>query len=340
MEFQELNNDQRRELVNTKQRYAAFREAKAQSDAHRGSMVWNEIKGREYLIRSYYDKLGIRRQASIGVRSEETERTKEEFDRGRQEASDRLKNLKEVLTRQAAINRAVGLARVPLIGAKIIRALDATGMLGSGIRVLGTNSIYAYEAAAGVLIDPGLTTTEDIDLLFDSRGGLTFIATDDISDRSLMAVLQKVDRSFRKSRETFRAGNRDGYLVDLIKPTRNPPWLPDTVQVGRSPEDLVAVEIEGLAWHENAPPFEAIAIDEKGGPLRIVTSDPRVWAAHKLWLSKRPNRDVNQGARDAAQAHLIAQLVAKYLPHLQFEAEQMRMIPKEVFEQALPLFQA
>jgi hypothetical protein len=29
-------------------------------------MVWNEIKGREYLIRSYYDKLGIRRQASIG----------------------------------------------------------------------------------------------------------------------------------------------------------------------------------------------------------------------------------------------------------------------------------
>jgi hypothetical protein len=110
--------------------------------------------------------------------------------------------------------------------------------------------------------------------------------------------------------------------------------------VGGSPQDLVAVEIEGLAWHENAPPFEAIAIDEKGAPLRIVTSDPRVWAAHKLWVSKRPNRDVNQRARDAAQARLIAQLVAKYLPHLQFEAEQMRMIPKEVFEQALPLFQA
>ena len=339
MEFQELNNDQRREAVNTRQRYAAFREAKAQADAHRGSMVWNEIKGREYLVRSYYDKTGIRRQSSIGLRSAETERTKDEFERGRQQANERLNNLKEVLARQAAINRAVGLARVPLIGAKIIRALDETGMLGSGIRVLGTNSIYAYEAAAGVLVDPGLTTTEDIDLLFDSRGSLTFVATDDVSDRSLLAVLQKIDRSFQKTRETFRAANRDGYLVDLIKPMRNAPWLPDEAQVGGNPEDLVAVEIEGLSWHESAPPFEAVAMDEKGEPLRIVTSDPRVWATHKHWVSKRDNRDMNQRARDAAQARLIAHLVAKYLPHLPFKAEEMRMMPKEVFDQARPLFE-
>lgn len=339
MEFQELNNDQRREAVNTRQRYAAFREAKAHADAHRGSMVWNEIKGREYLVRSSYDKKGIRRQSSLGVRSPETERTKDEFERGRQEANARLKNLKEIMARQAAINRAVGLARVPLIGAKIIRALDQSGMLGSGIRVLGTNSIYAYEAAAGILIDPGLTATEDIDLLFDSRARLAFVATDDISDRSLLAVLQKTDRSFRKTQEAFRAANRDGYLVDLIKPMRNPPWLPDETQVGSDPNDLVAVELEGLAWHESAPPFEAIAMDEKGEPLRIVTSDPRVWAAHKIWVSKREDRDVNQRARDAAQARLVARLVAKYLPHLPFDAEQMRMMPKDVFDQARPLFE-
>lgn len=338
MEFQELNNDQRREAINTRQRYSAYREAQAKADAYRGSMVWNTIKGHQYLVRSSYDKSGIRRQSSIGPRSPELEKTKLEYERGRRETEARLKEIRTVLNRQAAINRAIGLARVPLVGAKIIRALDNTGMLGSGIRVLGTNAIYAYEAAAGVQIDPGLTTTEDIDLLFDSRGGLTFVATEDISERSLMHVLLKVDHSFQKSSQTFRAVNRDGYLVDLIKPIRTPPWADDHEKIGADSTDLTAAEIEGLAWHESAPSFEAVAIDEKGGPLRIVATDPRVWAAHKLWLSKRQDRDPIKRRRDEAQAHTIAQLVTKYLPHLPFVAEQMRMLPKEIFDEAEPLF--
>jgi hypothetical protein len=338
MEFQELNNDQRREAVNSQQRYAAYREAKARLEAYRGSMVWNEIKGRQYLVRSAYDKTGIRRQSSIGPRSSETEAIKLEYERGRHEAQKRLKDIKAVVARQTAINRAVGLARVPLIGAKIIRALDNTGMLGSGIRVLGTNAIYAYEAAAGVLIDPGLTATEDIDLLLDSRGGLTFVATEDISERSLLRLLQKVDHSFRKSRQTFRAVNQDGYLVDLIKPMRTPPWSADHETVGADPEDLTAAEIEGLAWHESAPSFEAVANDEKGEPLRIIATDPRVWAAHKFWLSKRQDRDPIKRRRDEAQARTVAQLVTKYLPHLPFVPEQMKMLPKNVFDEATPLF--
>ena len=160
MEFQELNNDQRREAVNFQQRYAAYRETKARADAYRGSIDLIETKGHEYLVRSYYDKTGIRRQSSLGLRSQETEKTKLKYQRGRMEAERRLKDLKVVIARQAAINRAIGLGRVPLLGAKIIRALDQTGMLGSGIRVLGTNAIYAYEAAAGARIQPGLTTTE------------------------------------------------------------------------------------------------------------------------------------------------------------------------------------
>lgn len=338
MNFTELNNDQRREAVNTQQRYTAFREAKTRRDSFRGSMVWTESKGREYLVRSYYDKAGIRRQSSLGPRSPDAERIKREYDRGRTEAEARFKDIGDVMTRQAAINRALGLGRVPLIGARIIRALDNAGMLGAGIRVLGTNAIYAYEAAAGVHIDPGLTATEDIDLLLDSRGGLAFIATEDVSERSLLQVLKKVDRSFQKSHQTFRAANNEGYLVDLIKPMRTPPWAADREKIGSDPDDLIAAEIEGLAWHESAPAFEATAIDEKGEPLRIVATDPRVWAAHKLWLSKRQDRDAIKRRRDEAQARVIAQLVAKYLPHLPFVAEQIKMLPKEVFEPAEPLF--
>lgn len=340
MDFTELNNDQRREAVNTQQRYNALREAKTRRDSFRGSMVWTESKGREYLARSYYDKAGIRRQSSLGPRSPDTERIKREYDHGRAEAEQRFKDIDEVMTRQAAINRALGLGRVPLIGAKIIRALDNAGMLGAGIRVLGTNAIYAYEAAAGVHIDPGLTTTEDIDLLLDSRGGVAFIATEDVSERSLLQVLKKVDRSFHKSQQTFRAANNEGYLVDLIKPMRTPPWAADREKIGSDPDDLVAAEIEGLAWHESAPSFESMAIDERGEPLRIVATDPRVWAAHKLWLSKRQDRDAIKRRRDETQAHVIAQLIVKHLPHLPFVAEQIKMLPKEIFGSAEPLFRS
>jgi hypothetical protein len=339
-EFQELNNDQRREVINTRQRYSAYREAQKRAKAYRGSMVWAEIRGHQYLVRSHYDASGIRRQVSLGPRSKQTEATKFEYERGRSEAESRLNELRTIITQQSAINRAIGLGRVPLIGAKIIRAVDDIGMLGAGIRVLGTNAIYAYEAAAGVLIDPGLTTTEDIDLLLDAREQLKFAASEDVSQPSLLRLLQKIDRSFERSKQTFRAINSEGYLVDLIKPMRNPPWknAGEREQVGMDADDLLAAEMEGLVWHESAPPFEAIAIDEKGEPLHIVATDPRVWVAHKLWLSKREDREHVKRRRDEAQARSISHLLVKYMPHLPYVSEQLQMLPKNVFEDAEPIF--
>jgi hypothetical protein len=338
--FQELNGDQRREVVNTRQRYAAYREAEVQAEEYRGSMVWSQIQGRDYLLRSYYAKSGIRRQSSLGLRSKKTETIKREYDRGRAEAQKRRQDLQVVMARQVAVNRALGLGRLPLLSARIIRALERAGMLGAGIRVVGTNAIYAYEAAAGVHIDPGLTTTEDIDLLFDARGGLTFVASDDdVSSPSLLQLLRKIDHSFQRSKQTFRAVNREGFIVDLIKPLAVPPWNSSAQRVGADAEDLLAAEIEGLVWHENAPPFEAIAIDEKGEPCHIVASDPRVWAAHKFWLSKRLDREPLKRRNDEAQARAVGQLVAKYLPHLPFASERLRMLPKAVFDAAVPLFE-
>lgn len=338
MIFQELNSDQRREYINTQQRYAACQEAVARSNSYRGSMVWAQSKGHDYLVRSQYDRSGQRRQTSLGLRSAATEAIKVEFDRARLEAQERVKALKAVILRQAAVNRALGLGRVPLIGARIIRMLDRSGLLGAGIRILGTNAIFAYEAAAGVCIDPGLTTTEDIDLLLDARAQLTFVATADLSQLSLLRLLRRVDRSFHRAAQTFRAVNADGYLVDLIKPLPNPPWHTEKQRIGTDADDLLAAEIEGLAWHQNAPAFEAVAIDEKGEPCRIVATDPRVWAAHKLWLSRRQDREPIKRRRDEEQARVIAALVVTYFPHLPYVADELRMLPKPVFTDAAPLF--
>jgi hypothetical protein len=335
----ELNNDQRRELINTRQRFEALRAAATRFAAYRGSMVWSSSKGADYLLRSFYDEAtGARKQRSLGVRSAETERMKAEFDTGRAEAKARHAAAQEVMARQAAINRAIGLGRVPLLGAKIIRALDDAGLLGRGLRVIGTHALYAYEAAAGVFLDPDVTTTEDMDLLFDSRAVLRFVATEAVAERGLIGLLKRVDRSFERTPQGFRAANDEGYLVDLIKPLRDPPWGEDRAALGADENDLAAVEIDGVVWLENAPSFEAMAIDERGAPLRIITIDPRAFAAHKLWVARQPSRDPVKRVRDEAQARVVAKLVSTRLEHLAYRAEELEMLPRDVFDAALSLF--
>ncbi len=340
MEIQELNNDQRREAVNSRQRYDAWRNAREKLFQFKGSMVWASDNGGQYLVRSAYDpKTGLRRQRSLGPRSAKTEELKVQYDSGRQGAKERLADHRKLLDRQASINRAVGLGRVPLIAAKIVRALDAGGFLGRGIRIVGTNAIYAYEATAGVLVEAGLTSTEDIDLLFDVRQQIGLAASMPVSERSLMRLLKRVDRSFERDQNTFRAVNRDGYLVDLIKPASVPPWKNEADNIsGDAGEDLAAAGIEGLDWLQNCPPFDAVTIDERGMPLRLVVPDPRAFAIHKLWVSERPDRPALKRQRDHGQAEVVGQIVARYLTHLPYEHRELASIPLPVFKQAEHLF--
>ncbi|TIO26780.1 nucleotidyltransferase domain-containing protein [Mesorhizobium sp.] len=338
-DFIELNNDQRREKINSDQRFTALMEARKKAKSFRGSLVWHTVSGTEHLMRSYYDSTGARRQKVEGQRSPATEAQKADWEASRASARQTLSARQEQMERQSAVNRALRLGRVPLIAARIIRAIDDAGLLGAGIRVAGTNAIYAYEAAAGVFVDPGITTTEDIDLLMDARQSLRIVAGTSIEDGALINLLRKVDRSFERSSATFRAVNRDGYLVDLIKPLANPAWKKSRTTVGKADDELVAAEIVGLAWLENAPAFEAIAIDEKGGPLRIIVPDPRIFAAHKFWVSKQPDREPIKRRRDLAQAQAVGRLTAQYLEHLPYEASELRVLPQAVFDDARHLFE-
>lgn len=341
MDFQELNNDQRRETVNTQQRFDAFVEAQRRAEGYRGSMVFSATGGTEYLLRSYYDPAtGLRRQKSLGPRSPDTEHLKAEFDAGRTEAGARRAAAREAIGRQAGVNRALGLGRIPNVGARIMRALDAAGLMGRGLRVVGTNALYAYEAAAGVHFSSEVTTTEDIDILFDARAALRFAADEDVGERTLMGLLRRVDRSFARTPRPFQASNRDGYLVDLIRPMRDPPWRPERGTVSDGADDLEAAQIEGLVWHESTLPFSAVAIDARGFPTRIVAPDPRAFVVHKLWLSRRDDRNPLKRARDAAQARAVAQLVALHLPQLAFDPAALKSFPRDLVSAAAPLFVA
>ena len=54
--------------------------------------------------------------------------------------------------------------------------------------------------------------------------------------------------------------------------------------------DVEATGMPGVQWLLSSPPLEAIIIAEDGYPVRIVVPDPRTFALHKLWVSRRPDR--------------------------------------------------
>jgi hypothetical protein len=333
------NQDQIKEAVNTQQRYGVFLDAWKRKEGYKGSMSFGKKTNVEYLLRDYYDN-GVRKQKVLGQRSPETEKMLADYLAGREDADVRLKAAQSNVARQAGINRALGLGRVPAIGAKIIRAVDKAGLLGKGVKVIGTNAMFAYEAITEVYFPQAVTSTEDIDMMFDARAKIRFTSADDETAPTIIGLLRQVDKSFVRAPNRFSANNNDGYIVDLVRPQINPPWKPMPSSLSDSADDLEAIQIGGLSWHENAQTFEAVAIDTRGEPVRIIAPDPRAFAVHKHWLSKQPDRRPDKRARDRCQAALVAALVAQHMPHLPFDPDQMKSFPRKVVDDAAHLFEA
>ena len=169
MELAELSADQRRRLVDATQAFEAWREADREfRHSYRGSMRWKTVNGKQYLYR-VFGKIG----QSLGPRSPELERTKADYTEQRMKLRRRLTSLEKRLKDMTRLNRASNLGRVPTTAARILRKLDAEGLLGKHLFVVGTNSLYAFEAGSGVLFETGLTATEDVDLLWDVRRHLS-----------------------------------------------------------------------------------------------------------------------------------------------------------------------
>lgn len=313
MYYIELSDIQRRNMVDLRQVYESYSYAdKEMSRRFSGSMSWKVSGGAEYLKRKIN---GV--EKSLGRRSPETEAMYQAFMSGREEQKKRVSELASAMDAQAAISRAAGLGRVPLISARIIRELIRTGIDGSG-RVVGTNALFAYEALAGVHFKGGLVSTGDIDLLLDVRQRLRIVA-EEKEAKMLIGILQKVDRSFEKiPGKPYRASNSAGFMVDIIRPQPRPAWNDEKHAKPLSEDDLSASPIEGLQWLLNSKRVEVIAVDEKGYPVPMACSDPRIWALHKVWLSNRKIRDPMKKQRDLNQAVAVAHLIADHLPQWHF----------------------
>jgi hypothetical protein len=334
--IKELDDSQRRQLIDTRQVYEAW--LSADDEARRkfaGSMRWARRGGQEYLLRKISN-----RETSLGPRSSETEATYAAFKEGREAIRNRLVSLSEQLDRMAVINRALGLGRLPVVAARILRRCHQHGLLGSHLFVVGTNALFGYEAMVGVRIEAGLTSTADIDLLRDARRRLG-LAFEDFRRSGLIGLLRRVDRSFEPQQPGgFRAVNANGYIVDLIRPQpRNAVGDRTPASMSELPEDLAAADIFGLEWLINAPKMETVLLDERGYPVRMAMIDPRAFALHKAWVSERPDRDPLKVSRDRGQARTAAIIATRYLG-LDFAAPDLSALPKELRSRAASLLDA
>jgi hypothetical protein len=327
-----LTDAQAKQAIDAEQSYQAWWDAWRKSREFAGGMHWKAVAGKEYLYKTH-DRKGNAK--SLGVRSAATEAMAAEFHARKQESASRLKVLSESLRTQERVNAALRVGSAPGIVAQLCLKLAQTGLMGKSLMVVGTNSLYAYEAMAGVRFAREVMATTDIDLLWSHKAKLAFSTLDDTeaaSDLGLMGILQKVDKSFKRlDLQHFRAANDQGYLVDLIRQMPEPPWKDEPERIGGE-QDLKATDIWNMKWLLNAPRVQALAIAINGTVFPITAPDPRAYCAFKYWLSQSDERNPQKKPRDLAQAKAVYAVIEEKLPHLNKDWFELRSIPRDVLK--------
>jgi hypothetical protein len=331
MKFRELNDNQRRVLIDSIQLYEAYMDIYQKSRVYRGGMHWKKAKGREYLFRSL-DRYGNGK--SLGPRNAQTEKVYAAFHRAKSEAKDRLISIKSSMQDQSRFCKAAMIQRVPKVVTGILRIMDEQKILGRNVLVVGTNIMYAFEAAAGVFFERSILATQDMDVMWDIRPKLALVMDKGQEPGGMIDLLKKADRSFeRMGRAKFRAVNKDGYMVDLIKSMPKDIRMNEKQRMG-DPGDLEAAEIRNLQWLISSPKFSQVVIGEDGYPSRMAGPDPRAFALHKIWLSQQKDREPLKKKRDLDQGLVVASLLIKYMPQFRFTKNELRMFPAYVRDEA------
>ena len=319
----QLSRDQKVLLREASRIYHEYLDTRLKGNLFKGGMHWKKSKGKDYLFRSY-DRFGYGK--SLGPRSSETERQLLEFRQTKTQLKDELSESKRRLKSHAAICKAASIHRVPKVVAGILRYLDQHRFLGKSGMVVGTYTLYAYEAASGVFLK---------ETMLDNQipPKLTLYFQKPIDRNGFLQMLRKTDRSFEMSSSRgFRAVNRNGHIIELIRPGRSHKissniLKPDTIA------DLDTRSVPDLKWLLTGAIFSQVVIDTDGNPSRMTVPDPRGFTVHKLWLSEQPNRELKRKKRDRIQGRAVARLIVKYLAGYRFTITELRMLPEDVLEE-------
>ena len=148
---------------------------------------------------------------------------------------------------------------LPLPDETARQVIDAQTILAELTRVKAL-TIYAYEAAAGVRIVAGALATQDVDLLWDARQRVRFLADIKHLDKSMLQLLKEVDPSFeRRELHAETAINAKGFEVDFLRRMREGDD-PHPFKLSEAEEDLWPLLAERAKVLTEAPRFQHVVI--------------------------------------------------------------------------------
>lgn len=311
-----LSDEQLRGLVNAGQLYDAWKDVMVELTQMPGGMYWRVINSREYLY-LYATTTGRQQTKYVGPRTERIEERYRDFKQAKQELEERREGIEKRIRELAPAWRALRLPAIDGTAGKILRAFDLDSSVSQSILVIGTYALTAYEVAAASTFAAGMDATEDLDFtLFFGQSN-----ADPDLPRRLLLVLKEVDSSFIVSpSSSHTAVNKHGYRVDLLTDSAFArqmasarPWKPEA--------------LEGQEWLARGNPVKAVLIDFQGRPVAISAPDPRYFALHKLWLSKRRGRPAAKATKDKNQGEALLKVVRDQMPNYPLDASFLAGLP-------------
>lgn len=304
------SEDQCRQYLDAVAVFRAHALAQSELQQVRGSMLWREVGGKRYLIRT--SAKGA--QKSLGPANDDNQAVYDRFMARKEQCLARSQSLSEQLQRMQRRNKADRVGRVPEVVVSILKALERHGLADDFITV-GTHALYAYEAACGVHIDSAAMATRDIDLLYDTRRHMQFVSTMRKLDSSLLGVLQKADKTFRLLPDQLQtAVNNQGFEVDIIRRVQHGAD-PHPLRMSDFSDDLWAVQVPSGNRLVSARRFEQVVVSTAGHMALMRTVHPLDFIQVKRALSKAPGRDPLKARKDALQAEVVQHLWDEYLQY-------------------------
>lgn len=300
-----LSDEQLRGLANAGQLYDDWKDVLVTLSQMPGGMYWRVINSREYLYQYATATAGRQQTKYVGRKTPNLEETYRDFQQKKQGLEERRQGIEKRIDELAPLWRALRLPAIDTAAGNILRAFDQVNFVGKSIILIGTYALKAYEVEAATSFSAGMDATEDLDftLCVDPSNA------DPDLPRRLLLTLKQADASFIVSASSPKTVvNKTGYRIDLL--------------INKAVEEMMASArpwkpqaLDGQEWLLLGKPVQTVLIDYQGRPVAIAVPDPRYFALHKLWLSKRRGRSPLKAPKDANQGNALLKVIEEHMPH-------------------------
>ncbi len=296
-DFVPFSLDSGRVAANLEAAYEQWLDARQQLALMPVSMYWQTKANGDYLA---VKRCSSDSGTTIGRRSEETEAKLAEFAQRKELIKKRVSDADTTIGDRAAQYRALRLPTIPDRQAEIVRALDVAELLRNDLMVVGTNAFTAYSLVCNARFPTGVEETEDFDLAWcrGSRVSLTRTTPASPERSSLMAVLQGVDSSFRLNpKKPYQALNANNYEVALL--------MAPSLALPKTEVFEPMVSLPEQEWLLRGRPLSVVVATIRQRACPLYVPDPRWMALHKLWLSRKPERNALKKPKDMRQGDVL-----------------------------------